>query len=101
LRIEQFLLSARKKHTNVQERSKDTKGVIRNCNSKKNRQYNGQKKKYKRTNIDLLSTTLKAKDRANTNPTKKLGLNSCTSDVLVVPVPLLTTLLLFNDANII
>jgi hypothetical protein len=31
----------------------DTKGVIRICISKKNRQHNGQKKKYKRTNNDL------------------------------------------------
>ena len=33
--------------------SKDTKEVIRICISKKNRQHNGQKKKYKRTNNDL------------------------------------------------
>ena len=30
-----------------QEEFKDTKGVIRICISKKNRQHNGQKKKYK------------------------------------------------------
>jgi hypothetical protein len=31
----------------------DTKGVMRICISKKNKQHNGQKKKYKRTNNDL------------------------------------------------
>jgi len=36
-----------------EEEFKDIKGVIRNRISKKNRQYNGQKKKYKRTNNDL------------------------------------------------
>jgi hypothetical protein len=36
-----------------EEEFKDTKGVIRACISKKNRQHNGQKKKYKRTNNDL------------------------------------------------
>jgi hypothetical protein len=30
----------------------------------KNRQYNGQKKKHKKTNNDLQNTTLKVKDRA-------------------------------------
>ena len=33
-----------------QEEFEDTKGAIRICISKKNRQHNGQKKKYKRTN---------------------------------------------------
>ena len=39
----------------------DTKGVIRIRMSKKNRQHNGKKKKYKRTNNDLqnIYTTLK------------------------------------------
>jgi len=32
-----------------QEEFEDTKGVIRICKSKKNRQHNGQKKKDKRT----------------------------------------------------
>ena len=35
------------------EELEDTKGVIRIRISKKNRQHNGQKKKYKRTNNDL------------------------------------------------
>jgi hypothetical protein len=33
----------------------DNKGLIIICISKKNRQHNGQKKKYKRTNKDLQS----------------------------------------------
>ena len=36
-----------------QEEFEDTKGVIRIRIPKKNRQHNGQKKKYKRTNNDL------------------------------------------------
>jgi hypothetical protein len=35
-----------------EEEFEDTKGVIRIHISKKNRQHNGQKKKYKRTNND-------------------------------------------------
>jgi hypothetical protein len=34
----------------LKEELEDIKGVIRICISKKNRQHNGQKKKYKRTN---------------------------------------------------
>ena len=45
------------------------KGVIRICISKKNRQHNGQKKKYKKTNNDLQKLNIKLKI-ANTNPTK-------------------------------
>ena len=37
----------------VKEEFEDTKGVIRIRKSKKNRQRNGQKKKYKRKNNDL------------------------------------------------
>jgi hypothetical protein len=36
-----------------QEKFENTKGAIRIRISKKNRQHNGQKKKYKRTNNDL------------------------------------------------
>ena len=39
----------------------DNKGVIRICISKKNRQHNGQKKKYKRTNNDLQNIHIKLK----------------------------------------
>jgi hypothetical protein len=38
-------------------------GVIRIRISKKDRQHNGQKKKYKKTNNDLQNTTQKTKDR--------------------------------------
>jgi hypothetical protein len=37
------------------------KGVIRIGKSKKNRQYNGQKKKNKRTNIDLQNIHIQLK----------------------------------------
>jgi hypothetical protein len=47
----------------LQEEFEDTKRVIRIRISKKNRQHNGQKKKYKRTNNDLQNITHKTKDR--------------------------------------
>jgi hypothetical protein len=37
--------------TYIEEEFENTKGAIRICISKKNRQHNGQKKKYKRTNV--------------------------------------------------
>ena len=43
-----------------EEKFEDTKGAIRNRISKKNRQYNGQKK-YKRTNNDLQNIHIKLK----------------------------------------
>jgi len=39
----------------------DTKGEIRIHESKKNRQHNGQKKKYKRTHNDLQNIRIKLK----------------------------------------
>jgi hypothetical protein len=42
--------------TTYQEEFEDTKGIIRIPKSKKNRQHNGQKKKYKKTNSDLQNT---------------------------------------------
>ena len=45
----------------LQEEFEDTKGVIRICISKKNRQHNCQKKKYKRTNNDLQNIHIKLK----------------------------------------
>ena len=45
----------------VKEELEDTKGVIRICISKKNRQNNGQKKKYKRANNDLQNIHIKLK----------------------------------------
>ena len=44
-----------------QEEFEDTKGVTRIRKSKKNRQHNGQKKKYKRTNNDLQNIHIKLK----------------------------------------
>ena len=44
-----------------EEEFADTKGVIRIRISKKNRQHNGQKKKYKRTNNDLQNIHIKLK----------------------------------------
>ena len=46
---------------NVREEFEDTKGVIRIRISKKNKQHNGQKKKYKRTNKDLQNIHIKLK----------------------------------------
>jgi hypothetical protein len=43
------------------EEFEDTKGAIRNCILKKNRQHNGQKKKYKGTNNDLQNIHIKLK----------------------------------------
>ena len=45
----------------LQEEFEDTKGAIRIRTSKKNRQHNGQKKKYKRTNNDLQNIHIKLK----------------------------------------
>jgi hypothetical protein len=53
------------------EEFEDTKGVIRISKSKKNRQYNGQKKKDRRTNNDLQNITHNRS--SNTNPTKNRG----------------------------
>jgi hypothetical protein len=46
---------------NYLEEFEDTKWVIRICISKKNRQHNGQNKKYKRTNNDLQNIHIKLK----------------------------------------
>ena len=47
--------------TTYQKEFEDTKGVIRIPKLKKNRQHNGQKKKYKRTNSDLQNIHIKLK----------------------------------------
>jgi hypothetical protein len=44
------------------EMFENTKGVIRSHKLKKDRQYNGQNKKDKRTNNDVQKTTHKTKD---------------------------------------
>ena len=48
-------------HFKSKEEFQDTKGVIRIRKSKKNRQHNGPKKKYKRTNNDLQNIHIKLK----------------------------------------
>jgi hypothetical protein len=53
----------------------DANRVNRSHNLKKDRQYNGQKKKDKRTNNDLQNITQKTKDRATRNTTKTRGMN--------------------------
>ena len=45
----------------MQKEFEDTKGVIRIHKLKKNRQHNGKKKKYKRTNNDLQNIDIKLK----------------------------------------
>jgi len=59
----------------LKEEFEDTKGVIRICTSKKNRQHNGQKEKYKRTNNYLQKHTHKTKDRDRRTPLTT-GVNS-------------------------
>jgi len=58
------------------EEFEDTKGVIRIRISKKNRQHNGQKKKYKRT-----KHTHKTKDRITRTPLKIGGERRCSGRV--------------------
>ena len=48
-------------HQILPEEFEDIKGVIRICKSKKNRQHNGQKKKYKKTNNELQNIHIKLK----------------------------------------
>ena len=55
---------------NLQEEFEDTKEVIRIRISKKNRQHNDQKKKYKRTNNDLHNIHIKLKNRVIRTPLK-------------------------------
>jgi hypothetical protein len=57
------------------------KGVIRIRISKKNRQHNGQKKKYKKTNNDLQNTTHKTKDRITRTPLKTGDESGCPARV--------------------
>jgi hypothetical protein len=64
----------------VKEEVEDTKGVITIRISKKNRQHNGQKKKYKRTNNDL-QHTYTTKDRVTRTPLKTGGELMCSGRV--------------------
>ena len=61
-------------HFVLKEEFEDTKGVIR-IRKSKDRQYNGQKKKNKRTNNDIQNIAHKTKDRV-TRTQLKTGVNS-------------------------
>jgi len=54
----------------MSEEFEDTKEVTRNRKLKKDRQHNGQKKKYKGTNNDLQNITHKTKDPVTSTPVK-------------------------------
>ena len=55
----------------LKEDFEDTKGIVLSIRkSKNNRQHNGQKKKYKRTNNDLQNIHIKTKDRVTRTPLK-------------------------------
>ena len=73
----------------LKEEFEDTKGVIRIRISKKNRQHNGQKKKYKRTNNDLQNIHIKLKIEQH-EPHKKPEVNSGAPEGLAVPATLVT-----------
>ena len=55
----------------------DVNRVNRSHSLKKDRKYNGQKKKDKRTNNDLQNIAQKTKDRATRNTTKTRGWTEC------------------------
>ena len=57
--LQMYCASRLKTNNRDQEECEDTTGVIRISISKRNRQHNGQKKKYKRTNNDLQSIKIK------------------------------------------
>ena len=63
----------------------DTKVVIRIRISKKNRQHNGQKKKYKRTNNDLQNIHIKLKIEEHESHIKP-GVNMCRINLVTNPV---------------
>jgi len=60
----------KRKKSKGQEEFEDNTGIIRTRKSKKDRQYNDQKKKEKRTNNDKQSIAQKIKDRAKRTPLK-------------------------------
>ena len=63
-----------------QEEFEDTKGVIRIRISKKNRQHNDQKKKYKRTNNDLQNIHIKLKIGGELRSSERVGSSCSTND---------------------
>ena len=71
----------------------DTKDLT--CKSKKDKQYNGQVKRDKRTNNDLQNNTLKTKDQAKRTPLKTEG-TSGALDGEEVPAPLVASVVLLQ-----
>jgi len=65
----------------VPEEFEDTNGVIKICNSKKDRHHNDQTKKDKRTNNNLQNITHKSKDRITRTPLKTGGEHRCAGKV--------------------
>ena len=80
----------------MKEKLEDTKGVARRRMLKKNKQYNDQK-----TNNDLQNNAQKTKKKQHGHH-QKLWMNSGAPELLSVPAPHVTpVLLLINDTNII
>jgi len=67
-------------------RVEETKGVIRIRISKKKRQHNGQKKKYKRTNNDLQHTTQWPKEKVQKDKQRSTNIEAKTLEPLADPV---------------
>ena len=65
---------------NVQENFEDTKGVIRS-RKLKNRKYNGQRKKDKKTNNDLQNTALKVMIEQQVTPLNVGGQLGCSGRI--------------------
>ena len=65
----------------MHEELEDTKGVIRICKSRKNRQHNGQKKKYKKDKQRPTKHTYKTKDRVTRAPLKTWSEFRCSGRV--------------------
>jgi hypothetical protein len=75
------------------EEFEDTKGVIRIRISKKNRQHNGQKKKYKRTNSELQKIHIRL-NMEHHQPYWKPGMNLGSPEGEAAPAPLLALVVL-------
>ena len=77
--------------------SEDCNELIRINKSKKDKQYNGQKKKDKSTNNDLKHNTQKTKDRVTPIPLKKTGVNSMCSGRENSSAPLVASVSSWSD----
>ena len=76
----------------------DTKEVIRSRKSKKNRQYNGQKKKRTKGQT-LISKILYRKLKNGQNEPNYPGVNSGAPEGLVVPAPLVAPVVLLSTTR--